>query len=154
MDGKLDVAVANYTDNTVSVLLGKGDGTFQQQVTFGVTFQPVSVAVGDFDHDGRLDLAVANSCTNPSCVSSSISILLGNGDGTFRARHDFPAAFISDSIAVTELNEDGREDLVIANFSDTVSVMLGNGDGTFQPTVNYPVSSNSGPIAIVVADFN
>src|SRR5439155_17375571 len=84
-DGKLDVAVANYTDNTVSVLLGKGDGTFQQQVIVGVTFQPVSVAVEDFDHDGRLDLAVGNSCTDPSCLASSISILLGNGDGTFRA---------------------------------------------------------------------
>ncbi|PYV68200.1 MAG: hypothetical protein DMG96_37125 [Acidobacteria bacterium] len=153
-DGKLDVAVANYTDNTVSLLLGKGDGTFQQQVSFATGIQPVSVAVEDFDHDGRLDLAVGNFCTDPSCVSSSISILLGNGDGTFRARHDFPAAFIPDSIAVTDLNGDGREDLVIANFSDTVSVMLGNGDGTFQPPVNYPVSTNSGPIGIVVGDFN
>src|SRR5439155_126435 len=59
-----------------------------------------------------------------------------------------------DCIAVTGLNGDGREDLVIANFSDTVSVMLGNGDGTFQPPVNYPVSTNSGPIGIVVGDFN
>src|SRR5205085_364747 len=68
-DGKLDVAVANYTDNTVSVLLGKGDGTFQQQLVVGVTFQPVSVAVGDFDHDGRLDLAVGNFCTDSSCLA-------------------------------------------------------------------------------------
>jgi len=89
-DGKLDVAVANYTDNTVSLLLGKGDGTFQQQVSFATGIQPVSVAVEDFDHDGRLDLAVGNFCTDPSCVSSSISILLGNGDGTISPQRSFP----------------------------------------------------------------
>src|SRR5881396_3523331 len=73
-----DLAVANYNDNTVSVLLGNGDGTFQPARTFGVGTNPQSVAVGDFNGDGKLDLAVANAGAN------TVSVLLGNGDGTFQ----------------------------------------------------------------------
>src|ERR1700730_2764672 len=76
-DGKLDLAVANSSSNTVSILLGKGDGTFGAKTDFGVGFRPRSVAVGDFNGDGKLDLAVANE------FSGTVSILLGNGDGTF-----------------------------------------------------------------------
>ena len=76
-DHKLDFAVANAGSNTVSILLGKGDGTFTLQSSPAVGNSPVSVAVGDFNGDGKLDLAVANYGSN------TVSILLGNGDGTF-----------------------------------------------------------------------
>ncbi len=79
-DGIPDLAIANYDDNTVSVLLGKGDGTFQAQTTYGTGTGPDSVAVGDFNGDGIPDLAVANDDDN------TVSVLLGKGDGTFQRR--------------------------------------------------------------------
>ena len=77
-DGHLDLAVANSGSNTVSVLLGNGDGTFQPQVTYAVGQVPQALVAGDFTGDGHLDLAVANSGDN------TVSVLLGNGDGTFQ----------------------------------------------------------------------
>jgi FG-GAP-like repeat len=85
-DGLTDFAVANYADNTVSVLLGRADGTLAPQVTYPTGPGPVAVAAADFDGDGRVDLAVANAnCPlGKQCTSSTVSILLGNGDGTFQ----------------------------------------------------------------------
>ena len=77
-DGRTDLAVANFDDNTVSVLLGNGDGTFQPQVTYAVGSDPGAIVAGDFTGDGRTDLAVANEYDN------TVSVLLGNGDGTFQ----------------------------------------------------------------------
>jgi hypothetical protein len=74
-DGKADLAVANYSDHSVSVLLGNGDGTFQTHVDYATGSGPDSVAVGDFNGDGKADLAVTNDY--------AVSVLLGNGDGTF-----------------------------------------------------------------------
>src|SRR6266568_5003454 len=76
-DGKLDLAVTNYGDNSVSVLLGNGDGTFQAARTFPVGIHPGLVAVGDFNGDGKPDLAVS------SVGDNTVSVFLGNGDGTF-----------------------------------------------------------------------
>src|SRR5439155_1239735 len=76
-DGKPDLVVANSLGDTVSVLLGNGDGTFRPAANYAVGTDPRSVAVGDFNGDGKPDLAVANT------GSSTISVLLGNGDGTF-----------------------------------------------------------------------
>jgi FG-GAP-like repeat len=77
-DGKLDLAVVNSADNTVSILLGKPDGTFAKEVTYSTGKVPVAVAIGDFNGDGNLDLAVANkNCQGSSCGSGSFSILLG-----------------------------------------------------------------------------
>src|SRR3989442_15554132 len=84
-DGIQDLAVANFGSNTVSVLLGNGDGTFRPPLTVVVGGGPASVAVGDFNGDGVQDLAVANSGSN------TVSVLLGNGDGTFRAARTFEA---------------------------------------------------------------
>ena len=84
------------------------------------------MAVGDFNGDGRQDLAVANQ------GSATVSILLGNGDGTFDAAMNFGAGFAPSSVAVGDFNGDGRQDLAVANQgSATVSILLGNGDGTF-----------------------
>ncbi len=84
-DGKADLAVANYSSNNVSVLLGNGNGTFQAAVNYAAGTSPCSVAVGDFNGDGKADLAVANYSSN------SVSVLLGNGNGTFQAAVNYGA---------------------------------------------------------------
>jgi hypothetical protein len=109
------------------------------------------VAVGDFDHNGIPDLAVANHGDN------TVSVLLGNGDGTFRGATDNPLPVGSDpdSVAVGDFNRDGIPDLAVANvFDNTVSVLLGNGDsgGTFQAATSYPAGNT--PLAVAVGDFN
>ena len=156
-DGHSDLAVTNSDDGNVSILLGNGDGTFQAKVDYGVGERPGSLAVGDFDGDGHLDLAVANSgCSGWWCEPSrpgSVSVLLGNGDGTFQARVDYGAGDWTNSLATGDLNGDGYLDLAVANgASDTFSIYLGNGDGTFQPGVDYGGISSSTYMAI--GDFD
>ncbi|MGP0063469.1 MAG: FG-GAP-like repeat-containing protein, partial [Isosphaeraceae bacterium] len=160
-DGKLDLAVANAYDNTVSILIGNGDGTFRPAVArpVGISYPgengPAAIAAGAFNGDGRLDMAVANFNTG------TVSILLGNGDGTFRPPVDYAVGSITSgingpvAIAVDDFNGDGRLDLAVVNEGDsTVSILLGNGDGTFQPAVNYSTGAYTSPDAIVVGDFN
>jgi hypothetical protein len=142
-DGKLDLVVANKDSNNVTVLLGKGDGTFQTPVNYAVGTNPYAVAVGDLNQDGKLDLAVAN-------IGGSTSILLGNGDGTFQAAVNYATPCCASSVALADLNGDGKVDLVVATTS--VTVLLGNGDGTFQPALNYP--AGTGPSTVAVGDFN
>lgn len=152
-DGKLDIAVL-CESGVVSVLLGNGDGTFQAHVDSAVdaNLHNFSIAAGDFNGDGKLDLVVGYQDPN----NSAVSILLGNGDGTFRAPVDYPTGSEPGAVAVADLNRDGKLDIVAANFGnfggDTVSVLLGNGDGTFQPQVQY--STSGGALAVIVADFN
>ena len=93
-DGKPDLAVANSTPGTVSVLLGHGGGTFAGKVDYGTGSGPSSVAMGDLSGDGKLDLAVANS------ASANVSVLLGNGDGTFGAKTDFGTGIGPFSVAM------------------------------------------------------
>jgi large repetitive protein len=135
-DGRLDLAVAaaDVNDNNIVILLGNGDGTFRQGGSYTVGLGATSLAAADFNHDGNLDLAVANE------ESGYVSILLGNGDGTFQAGPQSPAvpapaAFIT----VGDFNGDGNLDLVTVSYDNPckcISVLLGNGDGTFQNAVN------------------
>jgi hypothetical protein len=149
-DGILDLAVANGSGNSVSVLLGNGDGTFRPARSFAAGNTPWFVAVGDFNGDGRLDLVVAH--LGDQHVSVFVSVLLGNGDGSFQAAHNFAAGFGPAHVAVGDLNGDGKADLVIVG-SMGVHVLLGNGDGTFQTT---PLSYIPGsyPLPVAVQDFN
>jgi hypothetical protein len=147
-DGKLDLAVANYSDNTVTILLGKGDGTFllQSGSTVRVGAGPTALALGDFNRDQKLDLAVANS------IDDTLTILLGNGDGTFTAASSPPATGTPFGLAVGDFNGDGKLDLAVANSNvNTVTILLGNGDGTFAPAPSPPATP--GP-ALAVGDFN
>lgn len=145
-DGNMDLAVPNFSSNTVSVLMGSGDGTFRARTDFATGVAPSSVAVGDFNEDGKLDMAVANA-------TNTLSVLLGNGDGTFQSHVDYPAGSGPISVAAADFNRDGKLDLAVANdLGNTVSIFFGNGDGTFQPGVEY--ASGTAPGSVVVADLN
>jgi phospholipase C len=146
-DGKLDMAVVNQSANTVSILLGNGDGTFTSGASVGTGNQPSPIAVGDFDRDGHLDLAIGN------VADSTVTILLGDGKGGFTAVPTLINTVDPVSVAVGDFDGDGRLDLAVANFSvNTIAVFLGNGDGTFRNTSTPPLLLN-GPSFIAVADF-
>jgi Bacterial Ig-like domain (group 3)/FG-GAP-like repeat len=144
-----DMAIANEKDDTVSVLLGNGDGTFRKapQSPVKVGLSPDAIAVGDFNADGKIDLAVANACGNAEACAvaeGSVTILLGSGDGTFtQAKNSpVPAGFAPSSIAVADFNGDGIPDLVTADFGGAaVTVLLGKGDGTFTQTAQSPIAA-------------
>jgi hypothetical protein len=146
-DGKLDLVLANASDNTLSVLLGNGDGTFQTQMTYAVGANPNALAIADFNGDGRLDLAVTNTNSN------TVSVLLGNGDGTFRQQVQYATGMGPYGIAAADVNGDDKLDLLVTNSSDnTISVLLGKGDGTFRAAVNYAAGED--PLSVTVGDFN
>ena len=146
-DGKLDLATANSAGNSVTILLGNGDGSFVVKREFSTGQIPTGIASGDVNGDGKLDLVTCNQGTN------TVSILLGIGDGTFGPSTDFATGTGPVAILLADLNGDGVLDVVTANFNaNTVSVQLGNGDGTLRPSVDYP--TGTGPSAIVAGDFN
>jgi hypothetical protein len=146
-DSKLDLVVTNRDSNTVSVLLGNGNGTFQPRLNTGTGALPNGVAVDDFNADGKLDLAV------PLYGEGKVSILLGNGNGTFHAGASMSTGVQPDHVAVGDFNGDTKTDLAVPNaLSDSLSVLLGNGDGTFKPAVNYHVGDS--PVSVSIGDFN
>jgi hypothetical protein len=150
-DGKQDLVVTNFADNTVSVFLGKLGATFATKVDYQTGNGPVAVTVGDFNGDGKLDLAVANLNDN------TISILLGNGNGTFRNRVDYATAFGPFYVVAADLNKDRKLDLVVSTQSLAISVLLGNGNGSFGPHVDYADANGggAGPAGTAaVGDFN
>ena len=146
-DGNLDLAVANFVDGTVTVLLGAGDGSFTTGGTYLVGADPFSIATADLNHDGKLDLVVGDF------GQDTVSVLLGIGDGTFGPATDYPVGVYPGQVAIGDLNGDGIPDLAVANSGDgTVSVLLGRGDGTFaRATASYVGSQ---PFGIVEGDFN
>src|SRR5215831_8915408 len=150
-DGAIDLVATNYDANTISVLLGNGDGSFQAPQSFGAGGHPYSVAEGDFNGDGILDLAVANQIF----FDGTVSVLLGNGDGSFQAAQSFSAGSNPVSVAVGDFNGDGILDLAVANailIDDTVSVLLGKGDGSFEAAQSF--GAGGSPVSVAVGDFN
>ncbi len=166
-DGKPDVIASNLQTSTgpegqVAVLLGNGDGTFQPAVTYdsGGT-EAISVAVADVNGDNKLDLVVSNECgSNDECgaVDGTVGVLFGNGDGTFQPATAYSSGGLySGSVAVADLNGDGKPDLLVTNgchsfncsSSGTVAVLLGAGQGTFESAALYPTGgTNSGFLAV------
>ena len=161
-DGRLDIVVANESNNMLGVLLGNGDGTFQPAVAYGSGSQSFTyfLVIADVNGDGKPDLVVADECTDhPTCNSGAVGVLVGNGDGTFQAAVIYPSGGVGSlsgarSVAVADVNGDGRPDVLVANyFSGTVGVLLGNGDGTFQAPVDYNVGFT--PVrSVAIADVN
>ncbi len=145
-DGKVDLAVATG-NNSVSVLLGVGDGTFPTHVEYPVPGHPSSIVTGDFNGDGKADIATVDP------YQSEISILLGNGDGTFQGHVEYLTGAHPVAMATADLNGDGKLDLVIVDLNDNkVAVLLGNGDGTFKSHVDY--ATGNGPSGVAIGDFN
>ena len=151
-DGNLDFATANQTDNSISVMQGDGTGTVFSSITgtsllLGTGVTPVSIVTADFDGDGKLDLAVAES------GQGRIGVLLGNGDGTFGLPATFATGSTPYALVVGDFNADGKSDIGVANSgATTASILLGNGNGTFQPQTTPPAGTN--PQSIAAADFN
>ena len=157
-DGKVDFAAISPPD--VTIQLGNGDGTFQAPVSYplegGVVGSDQQIAAGNFNGDGKLDLAIVSSfyqnVDGTMNQISVVSILLGNGDGTFQPHQDFPVGSIPVSVTAGDFNGDGKLDLAVVGYSDTVYVFLGNGDGSLQPYFAYSVCAagggNTGNIAV------
>jgi len=138
LDGNLDLVTANYGSANVSVLLGKGDGTFQPTTEANTPQQPDFVAVGDFNGDKIPDLVVIDYLSD----KDTVSVLLGNGNGTFQPPIDTVPPNTTFSIGLGDFNKDGKLDLVTGGFEGTTSavgVLFGNGDGTFTPGETYSV---------------
>lgn len=170
-DGVLDLLVVNQCGSSdtcadggqVAVLLGNGNGTFQPAVAYSSGgYQAVSLAVSDANGDGNPDLLLANHCADSSCASNgTVSVLLGNGDGTFQAAvTSGSGGFQASSVVVADLNGDGIPDLLVANncagsncANGTVGVLLGNGHGTFQAAVPYS-SGGYNSASIATGDVN
>jgi hypothetical protein len=140
-DGKLDVATSG--GGSYSVLLGNGDGTLQTARTTGVQGPSKGIGVGDFNSDQVPDLVLVDTF--------AFSTLLGKGDGTFGAITRF-AGTVGDSVTVTDLDQDGHADVVMASSAGAVYIGLGKGNNTFQPTQRFSAALQND--AIVVADLN
>jgi hypothetical protein len=157
--GIIDLAVTNSTDNTLQIFLGNGKGTFTNGVTYDTGVTPVFVASADVNLDGNLDLVVADSgaATTTNTVGNSVSVFLGNGDGTFilpgGARMDFAAGTTPTSFVIADFNDDGIPDLLVtASGDDAAALMIGASGGFFNAPIEVPVGTT--PDSVATADFN
>jgi len=153
-DGILDLADADY-NSTISIHLGKGDGTFQPAAPFcthgapavpcDIGSEATSIAVGDFNNDGIPDLVIAAGS------GSEVDVLIGNGDGTFQQEVIYSTASGNTNVIVGDLNNDGVQDLVVS-IDGGFSILLGNGDGSFQS--HNEISTSDASTYITLGDFN
>ena len=158
-DGFTDAAVTSSGTNAVSILLGTGDGNFKPAVNYSVGAYPVAIVAGDFNHDGHLDLAVLNNNPNKVGTGGSISILTGQGDGTFVAGATYAVGYLPTALAVGDFDGDGNPDLAVVISNPNlqfnpgfVTIFTGSASGTFTAQANYGVGLI--PSSIAVGDFN
>jgi hypothetical protein len=156
-DGNDDLAIvstclskSDCSTGVLRILLGRGDGTFRvAERHAAVGHLAKAVTVGDFNGDGKADIAITNYCAS-SCSSGAVNVLLGNGNGTLQPAQSYlSGGIVGNSAVVGDFNRDGNLDLLVANASST-GLLLGNGNGTFQAAQAY----NAGGLSVVVGDFN
>ncbi len=148
-DNNPDIATCSRAEQSVTILLGNGDGTFRDRTDFDVGISPRSVVAFDFNDDGNIDLATAN------LLSDNISVLLGNGDGTFQNSVNYPSGTATRFIIVNDFNKDNIPDLAATNRDDgTISIFFGIGDGTFNSATHIISPVNFNPRQITTADFD
>jgi FG-GAP-like repeat/FG-GAP repeat len=158
-DGKMDLAVMNAGNagssdpGSVSILIGNGDGTFKAAMNFSGCKNCADIAAGDFNADGKSDLALLRRGDPSIGDNGDVTIFISNGDGSFRKGPLITPGKNPFSIIVSDVNADHRPDLIFSlTTSNTVAVLLGNGDGTFQTPVFYAVAAS--PTLMSLVDFN
>jgi len=152
-DHKLDLAVVEYGGTGTSALgifLGNGDGTFHESATYPLGVEALSAAVADFNGDGHPDIAATNE--GPT-GKGSVMVFFGKGDGTFGPPTTYNLPNYPYSVAASDLNNDGRADLVVAEYNAGVAVLLNKGGGKFGKPVVYGVHP-TGLTDVVIADLN
>jgi hypothetical protein len=152
-DGNTDVATANYGAGTITVLFGKGDGTFRSSATYPVSSTPAGIAVGDLNGDGRPDIAVTDA------ASGAITVLLNEG-GTFTPAPALNVGAPAPAIQIGDVNFDGKPDILAESGGlqqgsnpEKLIVLLGNGDGTFQAPQPITIYSYDSASSFVLGDF-
>jgi hypothetical protein len=151
-DGKKDVAIGNvqgglFSTGTVSILSGNGDGTFKPAINYDAN-GATNLAAGDFNNDGKVDLAVTSSPFGEN--NNRLSLLINNGNGTYQPAVVLPT-IANLGIKTGDLNKDGNLDLVVLDYyGSKCSLLLGNGNGTFQLATSYDITAN----AVVLSDVN
>src|ERR1051325_6062181 len=151
LDGKPDLASISAANNNMTILLGNGMGDFSPSEASPISVDegPTAVAVGDFNLDGKPDLATANANQN------NVTVVLGDGEGGFHFSVLASVGFNPQSLTVGDFNLDGRPDLAVANSSGSnVTILLGNGEGDFSPASTSPEAVGIQPFSVAVGDFN
>jgi hypothetical protein len=155
-DSDMDLLAAGYDTNSVSVLMNNGAGTFSPYMGYFTGTKPKAVCAGDVNGDGFLDIITANyyfDPMNPVEDSSSVSVLLNNGNGLFGYPFEYAIGREPSSVFTSDLNNDGNLDIAVSNYADaSISVMLNSGNGWFNPHTTYAVGD--GPTSVFGADLD
>jgi hypothetical protein len=153
-NGLLDIAVTNPSDNSVTVVMNNGNGTFSALTPFTVGASPVALVAADFNEDGKLDLAVAENGLAPQFPAPGVLLFLGNGDGTFQTPTQILSNVTVAAMAAADLNDDGHTDIAAVDNKPVGSLYVLRGDGAGKFTALPPTAAGPNPTALAVVDMN